>query len=334
MRVHRNRHDRAFVVVPNAAARHKDLSLTARGLLVTLLSLPDGTQTTVDSVTDEVEEGRRAVSKAFSQLEAAGYLRRDRSQDPETGFWNTQSHVSDLPMDRIPAVGEPRGRNVGDSPRGVKNRGKNLLPTAPKNDGNELAEASNEEEAEKSQDKQDQAAPADAEVGRAAAVLAKLGSNDRRLALGAADILRLAPLAAEWLVDGHRELKLLTVLTTRLPERIDAPAALVQYRLKNHRPAKPEPKAAIQAPTTRASCQSCGAPFRAGVERELCQLCTDEMTQAVARLTADEPTVDPAPTEGPSPVTAEAAELLASIRQRRANGDFAPGAKSRFFAAV
>ncbi|WKU46755.1 hypothetical protein Q3V23_23315 [Streptomyces sp. VNUA116] len=333
MRIHRNRHQRAFIVLPNAAARHQDLSLAARGLLVTLLSLPDGTPATVESITDRVAEGRSAVSKAFTQLETAGYLRRHRSQDPETGLWNTQSHVSDLPMNHIPAVGEPRGRTVGDSPKGESTQGKNLLPdAAAKSDGAGAIKGSGEKEGEKSHNKKPQTAPADAELGRASAVLAQLGKADPRLALGTADILRLAPLAAEWLTEGHRELKLLTVLTTRLPERIDAPAALVQYRLKNHRPAKPQPRK-MQAPITRACCQSCAAPFRAGVERELCQPCTDEMAQAVAHLTATTSAAEPAPTGDPSPVSAEAAELLASIRQRRTNDDFAPGAKSRFRAA-
>ncbi|MEU1309176.1 hypothetical protein ABZ419_09800 [Streptomyces cinnamoneus] len=334
MRVHRNRHSRAFIVLPNAAARHQDLSLAARGLLVTLLSLPDGAPATVESITDRVTEGRSAVSKAFSQLEEAGYLRRDRFQDPETGLWKTQSHISDLPMNHIPAVGEPGARSLGGSPQGEKNQGKNLLPiAAPQGDGEEADKASSEEEGEKSPNRQAQAAPADAEVGRAAAVLAKLGKNDPRLALGAADILRLAPLAAAWLTEGHHELKLLTVLTTRLPERVDAPAALVSYRLKNHRPAKPEPRKA-PAPDTRACCQSCGAPFRAGVERELCQPCADEMAQAVAQLTATDPVSEPTLAEGPFTASAEAAELLAGIRQRRATGDYAPGAKSRFFAAA
>ncbi|MEU2854154.1 helix-turn-helix domain-containing protein [Streptomyces syringium] len=332
MRVHRTQHTHAFTIVPNSAARHAKLSLAARGLLLTLLSLPDGTRVTVETITEGVEEGRQAVSKAFNALVSAGYLRRERGQDPETGLWCTQTHVSDLPMDHIPAVGTPKGRTLGDSPKGESTKGKNLLPVT---HGETSTEAEAEEDGESPKGDHKPETPADAVAGRAAAVLAKLGNSDRRLALGAADILRLAPLAAEWLTEGHRELKLLTVLTTRLPERIDAPAALVQYRLKNHRPAKPEPRKA-PAPDTRACCPSCGAPFRAGVERELCQQCTDEMAQAVTRLATDEPNAEPASVESQSPasVSAEAAELLASIRQRRVNGDFAPGAKSRFLATA
>ncbi|MFD7738044.1 hypothetical protein [Kitasatospora sp. NPDC059800] len=305
MRVHRNRHDRAFTIVPNAAARHDRLSLAAVGLLVRLLSLPDGTPVSIERITEQVDEGRTAVSRAFRQLEAAGYLRRQRTQDPETGLWSTQSHVSDLPMTHNPAVGEPGPRSVGDLPGGEKHQGKNLLPAVE-------PEPEAPEKPEEASTTDDQAAPAAAETGRAASLLARLGEHDRRLTLGTADVLRLAPLAAEWLVDGHTPTKVLSVLTTRLPEQVDAPAALISYRLTHHRPAKPAPKAA-PAPDTRARCQQCDVPFPAGVVHSLCKTCALEIGREKA---------------GPD----DAAGLLATIRQRRATGRFAKGARpgSRF----
>ncbi len=305
MRVHRNRHERAFTVVPNAAARHHKLSLTARGLLITLLSLPDGTRATVDTVTDEVEEGRRAVSKAFTALEKAGYLRRERGQDPETGLWGTQSHVSDVPMDRIPAVGMPKDRNVGDLPRRGKNQGKNLLPE-PQSDGNgQAVPAPQEEEATLDNDKHD-----DVATGRAAATLAQLGDVDHRLALSAAEVLRLAPTAAAWLAEGHTSAKITAVLTARLPERVDSAAALVAYRLKNQMPAQPKSKPR-PAPDTRARCQDCGAVFPTGMKSDLCRPCRAEHQPAPAQAPATA-------TGGITTISDEAAGLLAAIRQRRA----------------
>ncbi|MFJ9158698.1 hypothetical protein ACIRPS_18065 [Streptomyces griseoviridis] len=310
MRVHRNRHDRAFVVVPNAAARHSGLSLSARGLLVTLLSLPDGTRATVDTVTDQVEEGRRAVAKAFTALEKAGYLRRERGQDPDTGLWGTQTHISDLPMDRIPAVGAPKSRSVGDLPKGEKNQGKNLLPE-PRPHGDEAAPPQAEEEEDASGDNDH-----DAVTGRAAATLAQLGDADRRLALSTSEVLRLAPLAAAWLAEGHSAMKVVAALTTRLPERVDSAAALVSYRLKNQMPAKPAPKAP-PAPDTRHRCQSCDAVFPAGVTQDLCKLCREEMDRATGHILG---TPAPAIPEQPATGSDEAAGLLAAIRQRRATG--------------
>ncbi|MGW6745965.1 hypothetical protein ACWGDX_35405 [Streptomyces sp. NPDC055025] len=320
MRVHRNRHDRAFVVVPNAAVRHSALSLSARGLLVTLLSLPDGTRATVDTVTDQVEEGRRAVSKAFSALEKAGYLRRERGQDPDTGLWGTQTHVSDLPMDHIPAVGAPKSRGVGDLPRGEKNQGKNLLPELQPNGDEALPSRTEEEEDASGDDDHD-----DAVTGRAAATLAQLGDADRRLALSTSEVLRLAPLASAWLAQGHTPMKIVAALTTRLPESVDSAAALVSYRLKNQMPAMPPPKAP-PAPDARHRCQSCDAVFPAGVTQDLCKLCRAEMERATAHILGA-PAPAPIAKDQPAPISDEAAGLLAAIRQRRANAGTASAAR-------
>ncbi|MEU6959604.1 hypothetical protein [Streptomyces chrestomyceticus] len=283
--------------MPNQAARHKKLSLTARGLLVTLLSLPDDTRVTVDSVTDGVEEGRRAVSKAFQQLEAAGYLRRSRRQSPETGLWCTETHVSDLPIDRIPTVGDPGARTVGDSPKGEKNQVKNLLPDpSAKDDGDELAEAGEEEE-EAFGDKTKQAAPTDAETGRAAQVLSRLGATDRRLALSTAEVLRLAPLAAAWLAEGHSQLKITAVLTARLPEQVDSAAALVSYRLKNQMPAKPKPRPE-PVPVIRDCCEVCRAPFPIGRRGTVCRPCREDLDSAATFLAGTD--LSPAEAEGPA----------------------------------
>lgn len=145
-------------------------------------------------------------------------------------------------------------------------------------------------------------------------MLAKLGESDRRLALGTTDVLRLAPLAAQWLADGHTQLKLASVLTARLPEQVDSPAALIAYRLKSHRPAKAEPTPAPQ-PDTRARCQQCDAVFPPGAIHSLCKTCSQEARR-------DQP--GPADKDG----------LIAAIRQRRASGTFAKGARSRFIPAM
>ncbi|KUN08599.1 hypothetical protein AQI95_09615 [Streptomyces yokosukanensis] len=289
MRVHRNRHDHAFVVVPNQAARHKKLSLVARGLLVTLLSMPDDAKVTVESLADAVEEGRAAVSKAFRQLEAAGYFRRERFQNPSTGTWCTETHVTDLPTDHIPAVGKPDGRPIGGSPKGEKNQGKNLLPdpSAADSEGTKQARAREEEEVPNTKHN-----PADAETGRAAQALAALGEADRRLKLSTSEVLRLAPLAAAWLTEGHSALKITNALTTRLPEQVDSAAALISYRLKNQMPARPQPRPK-PAPDTRARCEVCRAPFPLGRRGTVCGACRDELDRAAAFLGTDSDT--PAP---------------------------------------
>ena len=75
----------SFAIVPNDAARDKTLSFRSRGILTLLLSHDDGFNITADGVAKEGVEGRDAVRASFKELEAAGYIRRTKTRDPETG---------------------------------------------------------------------------------------------------------------------------------------------------------------------------------------------------------------------------------------------------------
>jgi predicted transcriptional regulator len=77
-----------FTIVANDSARDPRLSLRARGLLVTLLSLPDGWQTSTLAISRDVREGRDAVRVAARELEEAGYLMREKRPN-EKGQWTT-----------------------------------------------------------------------------------------------------------------------------------------------------------------------------------------------------------------------------------------------------
>ncbi len=66
--------------------------------------------------------------------------------------------------------------------------------------------------------------------------LARLGRDDHRLALSAADCTTLEPLAAVWLARGVSVDYLTTALTAGLPARIDSPAGLLHRRLTDKIP--------------------------------------------------------------------------------------------------
>lgn len=81
MRIRRSRLTGDFLQVPNATVRDDRLSHMARGILVDLLSRPDGWETTADamwraSVTKRGKEspGRRQFRAAFAELKEQGYL--------------------------------------------------------------------------------------------------------------------------------------------------------------------------------------------------------------------------------------------------------------------
>ena len=103
MIVRANRHDR-FTVVPNDAIRDDRLSWKARGILVYLLSQPDGWRAKSSHLWTQAPNGRDAVRAGLKELEDAGYLIRRRYQNA-AGHWITDQIIHEYPVN-----------NPGDSP--------------------------------------------------------------------------------------------------------------------------------------------------------------------------------------------------------------------------
>ncbi len=75
--------DKPFTTLDNETLRDPSLSLKARGLLVTCLSLPPDWRFSIRGLVAECKDGRAAIERALDELEAAGYLRRSRIQEHE-----------------------------------------------------------------------------------------------------------------------------------------------------------------------------------------------------------------------------------------------------------
>ncbi|MFF9827233.1 hypothetical protein ACF1GZ_26140 [Streptomyces albidoflavus] len=103
-----------------------------------------------------------------------------------------------------------------------------------------------------------------------AEVLSRLGQRDRRLTLGADEARQLAPLLDEWFAVGADEASVFHALTSGLPSRVHAAAALVADRLRRKKPA---PRAPKPRPASRPRCVNCRANmFQPG----LCNACVRE----------------------------------------------------------
>lgn len=108
MKIRRSRPTKDFLQVPNATVRDDRLSHMARGILVELLSRPDGWEITCDemwqaSVTKhgKASPGRRAFRAAFAELKEHGYLSAGKDALPG-GRYGTVLTLTDMPHGGTP----------------------------------------------------------------------------------------------------------------------------------------------------------------------------------------------------------------------------------------
>lgn len=90
-----------FAMIANAALEDSRLTWRARGVLAYLLSRPEGWSTSAERLAGQSpkgKEGRDSMRAVLAELEAAGYLRREKAQDAR-GRWSTSMVVYDAPMD-------------------------------------------------------------------------------------------------------------------------------------------------------------------------------------------------------------------------------------------
>lgn len=122
MRVRRSRLTEDFVQVPNATVRDARLSYMARGVLVELLSRPDGWEVTADELWQLASkarggkgEGRRSFRAAFAELKEFGYIGTHREPLPG-GRHGTVLTVYDIPRrSDVPPVGTSEESGQRDS---------------------------------------------------------------------------------------------------------------------------------------------------------------------------------------------------------------------------
>jgi len=109
--LHRHPKTRNFTQVENDLIRDPRLSHRATGLIIYLLSLPDGSRIDSTSLTPRKREGRDAIRAAYTELVAAGYVTREKRQDTDSGKWSTVIHVFEVPKTDSQASGNQSSGN-------------------------------------------------------------------------------------------------------------------------------------------------------------------------------------------------------------------------------
>ncbi|MET9929588.1 MULTISPECIES: helix-turn-helix domain-containing protein [unclassified Streptomyces] len=241
--VHENvRHTTRFTVVGNHLAQHAELSLLAIGLAVHIQSLPGGAAVDIKSLAKRFPEGACRIAAGLRELEAHGYLRRERERG-ETGKIVTLTISCNHP-----------GRSAADEEavRRVPARRPEALPAVPR-----------------------PAYPAPDLLRAALGVLAGLRREDPRLHLSAAETEHLAPGVVAWLERDLPPEAVHRVLTFDLPqEPLRRPAALLAHRLSAQLPPLPPlgPRDPEAPRHPLQNCDVCDRAFR-GPEPGTCGAC-------------------------------------------------------------
>ncbi|MGQ4414432.1 helix-turn-helix domain-containing protein [Streptomyces sp. SAS_269] len=222
-------------MVGNHLAQHPELSGLAIGLGVHIQSLPAGSRVDIRTLTARFPEGAVRIAAALRELEAHGYLRRERKRGSDGRI-----------VTRTVSCNQPGGGEDAPSapPPRKKKAASRALPPVPR-----------------------PAQPSPALVQRATDLLADLRRHDSRLLLSAQDTAHLAPGVAAWLERDATPAAVRHALTTGLPdEPLCRPAALLAHRLAAQLPPPPPFRAPAPPPAVRhllQNCEGCDRAFRA-----------------------------------------------------------------------
>ena len=106
MAVIRNKSKNKFTIVDNNIFKNKKLSLKARGMLTTLLSLPDNWEFNENGLEQILGDGITAIRSSLKELEDSRYLIRKKIRDSQ-GKFSTEWTISEIP------INEPGEKNRG-----------------------------------------------------------------------------------------------------------------------------------------------------------------------------------------------------------------------------
>ncbi|MFH8452620.1 helix-turn-helix domain-containing protein [Streptomyces fungicidicus] len=254
--IHENtRHTTRFVVIGNHLTQHKELSLLAIGLGCHIQSLPTGAGADIKSLAARFPEGTTRIAAALRELEAHGYLRRERVRTP-TGRIITRTVSCNQPGHRRRSADtncpDPQPRPA--QPRRAQTRPRKALPAVPQ---------------------PSRTAPTLHQ--QATDLLTGLRRHDPRLLLSTTDTEHLAPGVIAWLEREITPTAVRHALTTDLPDDpLRRPAALLAHRLATQLPPPPPYRPPATPPPVHhglRTCDGCDRAFRAPETETHCRDC-------------------------------------------------------------
>lgn len=106
MPILKNNTQNNFVMVSKNITRDKNIGLTERGLLLTLMSLPDGWNLSIKGLAQILPDGKDKISKAMNNLIDSGYITREQERGFHGSFGANVLVIHETPINSTNPEGE------------------------------------------------------------------------------------------------------------------------------------------------------------------------------------------------------------------------------------
>jgi hypothetical protein len=255
----------------DAFAIDRTLSNGARGLMLLLIKLDPRAPRDIKSLAAILQDGQGAVARQMAELRQRGYLTVRRLKDRITGTIATYVDLYDSPQ-ASPSLSTPRSGSPGQQTLGSTSGRDNPPPLPPEIP----APAPSVPEGGREDLPQPEETLADAAN---VALLARLGRENPRLALGRREMAPLMPLLTEWRARGASEAHIRLALSEGLPERVYSPSGLLMTRLRNKMPEMVVQHPVQPSVSALPECTDCGRPVNGRGECGECSPRSSRVTE-------------------------------------------------------
>ena len=83
----------SFSIIPNTYLRDERVSLKARGLMTTMLYLPDSWDFSIIGLTTVIPDGEASIRTSIKELEKCGYIQKEKLRGNDGRFYGTVYHI-------------------------------------------------------------------------------------------------------------------------------------------------------------------------------------------------------------------------------------------------
>lgn len=118
--VYRVHKDHNFSIIYNAPLKDTRLSLRARGLIATMLALPDDWHYNLPGLAQQTSDGVQMVKSALAELRDLGYVHVRKVRIEKTGKYDYEYDIYESPIGPDPSRQSKRAKNSSATPYEVQ----------------------------------------------------------------------------------------------------------------------------------------------------------------------------------------------------------------------